>query len=107
MDWINTYQLFLFDFDGLLVNTEEIHFLAYKMMCADRGFELPWDFPRYCKSAHYDAEGIQRDICLELPDLRSQEPSWEILYREKKTNMISLLNQGAVHLMPGVNELLL
>ena len=33
MDWIKKYQLFLFDFDGLLVNTEEMHFLAYKQMC--------------------------------------------------------------------------
>ena len=32
MRWISEYQLFLFDLDGLLVNTEELHYQAYKNM---------------------------------------------------------------------------
>lgn len=106
MDWIHTYQLFLFDFDGLLVNTEEIHFLAYKKMCVDRGYILTWDFNRYCQSAHYEADGMQQDIYREFPALYQQEPDWSVLYAEKRKAMISLLNSGAVHLMPGVEKLL-
>lgn len=107
MEWIYEYQLFLFDFDGLLVNTEEIHFQAYKKMCKDRGFNLNWDFNRYCQSAHYDADALQKDIYKEFPELYKIEPNWTVLYAEKKKNLIDLFKGGAVHLMPGVEDLLI
>lgn len=106
MEWIHDYQLFLFDFDGLLVNTEEIHYRAYKKMCADRGFTLSWDFTRYCFMAHYDSELLKETLLKELPDLKRMEPDWNVLYAEKKRAMIELLNQGQVHLMPGVADFL-
>jgi len=106
MRWITDYQLFLFDFDGLLVNTEEIHFMAYQRMCQGRGFTLPWDFNRYCKSAHYSSDALKNDIYALFPDLQRQEPSWDVLYAEKKQAMLDLLHEGAVHLMPGVEQLL-
>lgn len=106
MRWIHDYQLFLFDFDGLLVNTEEIHYQAYQKMCADRGFELKWDFARYCKAAHYQATGLKEQIYEEIPGLCTMEPDWTVLYEEKKKAMVDLLEQGAVHMMPGATELL-
>ncbi len=106
MHWINDYNLFLFDFDGLLVNTEEIHFLAYKKMCADRGFDLNWDFSRYCQAAHYESDKLQKEIYADLPELYESEPEWVVLYAEKKRNMLNLLSEGAVHLMPGAEMLL-
>lgn len=106
MRWIHNYQLFLFDFDGLLVNTEEIHYLAYKRMCANRGINLHWDFDYYCRLAHYSAEGLRDQIYLQFPDLVAQEPSWQVLYAEKKEAILRLLNEGAVHPMPGVEKLL-
>lgn len=106
MHWVNDFKLFLFDFDGLLVNTEEIHFLAYKKMCADRGFDLNWDFNHYCMMSHYESDKLKKQIYAHLPDLYRMEPSWEVLYAEKKKNMINLLQEGAVHLMPGAEILL-
>jgi beta-phosphoglucomutase len=106
MHWIHDFRLFLFDFDGLLVNTEEIHFLAYKKMCADRGFNLPWNFDHYCMMAHYESDKLKKQIYADLPDLYRMEPRWEVLYAEKKQNMINLLKEGAVHLMPGAETLL-
>lgn len=106
MRWIHDYQVFMFDLDGLLVNTEEIHYLAYKKMCTDRGFDLPWDFSRYCQMAHYEAEGLRENIYGELPLLREQEPSWDVLYAEKKRALLNLLQAGAIHLMPGAKKLL-
>lgn len=106
MRWIHDFRLFLFDFDGLLVNTEEIHFIAYKKMCSDRGFHLPWDFHRYCMASHYESDKIKKSIYAEFPDLYRMEPRWEVLYAEKKKNMIELLKEGAVHLMPGAEILI-
>ena len=106
MAWIHNYQLFLFDFDGLLVNTEELHFIAYKQMLEKRGIPFIWSFERYCKSAHYSSEKLKNDIFNDYPTLKEQEPSWEILYREKQANMQTLLNSKCVDLMPGVEYLL-
>lgn len=106
MDWMQQYQLFLFDFDGLLVNTEEIHFLAYKNMCAARGVKFSWSFDRYCQAAHYDAHALKNQIYIEFPLLREQEPNWDVLYLEKKEELRKLFKKGAVKLMPGVEEFL-
>ena len=106
MRWIHDFQLFMFDFDGLLVNTEEIHYLAYKRMCAARGVKLAWDFNYYCRIAHYSAEGLREQIYAQYPQLQAAEPCWEVLYAEKKQAIIDLLNEGAIHVMPGVEALL-
>jgi beta-phosphoglucomutase len=105
MNWIHEYQLFLFDFDGLLVNTEELHFLAYKRMCAARGLDLDWDFNRYCQAAHYDAHLLRDHLYTHFSNLKLQEPNWDVLYAEKKQAICDLLQEG-VHLMPGVTHLL-
>lgn len=106
MPWISKYQLFLFDFDGLLVNTEELHFLAYKQMMGKRGFTLNWSFERYCQSAHYSSEKFRKEIFEQYPELMKQDPSWEELYREKQAIMEQVLMGESVHLMPGVELLL-
>lgn len=106
MKWIDEYQLFLFDFDGLLVNTEEIHYLAYKKMCHQRGFELLWDFPYYCSIAHYSSDGLRQQIYADFPQLEAQQPNWEVLYAEKKQAFLHLLRNGSVHMMPGAEALL-
>lgn len=107
MQWIDEYQLFLFDFDGLLVNTEEIHYQAYQRMCHQRGFKLLWDFPYYCSIAHYSSDGLRQQIYADFPSLEAQEPKWEVLYEEKKRAYLALLQEGAVHLMPGAESLLI
>lgn len=106
MHWIKEFQLFLFDFDGLLVNTEEIHYLAYIRMCANRGFNLDWSFSRYCSAAHHLAEGLRDQIYEKFPQLLIQEPDWNILYAEKKQAFIDLIQEGPVNLMPGVESFL-
>jgi HAD superfamily hydrolase (TIGR01509 family) len=106
MHWIHNYQLFLFDFDGLLVNTEEIHYLAYKQMCAARGIDLQWSFHRYCQAAHYDAHALREQLYAEFPILKQQEPNWSVLYAEKKAALQKLVKEGSVDLMPGVQEFL-
>lgn len=75
-------------------------------MCSARGFHLDWDFNRYCQAAHYEATALRDQIYAHLPKLKLQEPDWDVLYAEKREAILELLNQGIVHLMPGVAELL-
>lgn len=106
MHWIKDYQLFLFDFDGILVNTEKLHYLAYKKMCSDRGFSLKWDMKTYIRHAMYSADGIKEGIYKEFPDLFRYEPCWDLLYGEKKQAYAELIRSDGTELMPGVEDLL-
>lgn len=103
MKWIRNFQLFLFDFDGLLVNTEHLHYQAYIDMLLGRGYKCDWNFMRFCELAHYNAEALRNQIYAEFPDI---EPDWKILYEEKKKFYFDLLLSGKVELMPGVEKLL-
>lgn len=105
MKWIDHYQLFLFDFDGILVNTEELHFAAYKKICMNRGFILDWDWQTYIRYAMFSATGLKEAIYRTFPDLEKQEPVWDVLYKEKKKAYLDCLKDG-VALMPGVADLL-
>lgn len=106
MDWIKKYDLFLFDFDGLLVNTEEMHYAAYHKMMENRGVILEWDFNRYCQAAHYGATTFRDSISEAYPELLAQVESWETLYKEKQALLLNMLENGSVKLMPGVSNLL-
>lgn len=106
MRWISSYQLFLFDLDGLLVNTEELHYRAYKEMLHNRGYDLPWDFLTYFSIAQKDAEAPKRHIYAQFPELQQKEPRWDVLYQEKKRAYLHLLQTTKVPLLPGVQRLL-
>ncbi len=106
MQWILQYQLFLFDFDGLLVDTERLHHQAYVDMCAQRGFQLDWDFHRFSQAAHHKSTDLRDQIYAELPRLQSLEPNWQVLYEEKKKIFLDLIEQKNVDLLPGVENLL-
>lgn len=103
MKWIRDFQLFLFDFDGLLVNTEHIHLQAYTNVLARRGYDLGWSFARFCELAHLNAKAVREAIYAQFPDL---DPNWEVLYAEKKKNYFELIGSGKVELMPGAEPLL-
>lgn len=106
MNWIQSFDLFLFDFDGLLVNTEELHCAAYRKMCQSRGYNLDWTLSQFFEVAHFDAAGLKNAIYQKFPELQKQEPRWEVLYAEKKRYYQELLEKGDLSLMPGVKEVL-
>lgn len=103
MKWVRKFQLFLFDFDGLLVNTEPLHYQAYANMLRQRGVRFDWSFAKFCELAHLNATALKEGIYAEFPDLES---NWEILYEEKKAAYLDLLSSSKVELMEGAEELL-
>ncbi len=105
MQWVSNFDLFLFDFDGLLVNTEELHFKAYQQLCREKGYTLPWTMGQFFEIAHVGSEGIRRELRLLFPQLF--ETSWEKLYEEKKKLYETFLEEeGLSLLLPGVEPLL-
>lgn len=107
MSWMEDYDLILFDFDGLLVNTELLHYQAYRNMCQARGHDLDWDFRKYVQVAHYRAEALQEQIYAKFPSLKEEEPNWSVLYGEKKQALLKLFHSDPIPLMEGVEEVLL
>ena len=51
---IDDYDVFIFDFDGTILNTEPYHFKAYLKTFKDLGvdFNFDLDFNKYCKMLH-------------------------------------------------------
>ena len=107
MKWIDEFGLFLFDLDGLLVNTENIHYQAYIDMLKRRGFRLDWSFLKFCEVAHFDDQSLKEGVYAIFDDLFDQEPNWEVLRREKNIIYIDLLKSSKIDLMKGVEKLLL
>jgi HAD superfamily hydrolase (TIGR01509 family) len=106
MRWIEQFSLFLFDFDGLLVDSERLHFRAYVEMCGREGFLLPWTFSEFCTLAHYSATKLRDALYAELPDLSRAAPDWSVLYAKKREIYQTLIEQGDIALLPGVENLL-
>jgi beta-phosphoglucomutase len=106
MKWVEDFDLFLFDFDGLLVNTEPLHYQAYLKFCENKGYKLDWSYQEYCMQAHSGPENLKRVFFDLFPDLLEQAPSWEILYNEKKRIYQELLKVNTINLMNGVTNLI-
>ena len=104
MDWIHNFQLFLFDFDGLLIDTEALHLEAYRRMCSEYGYKLELDIVTYNRVAQFDATGPSKAIYSAFPALKSIE--WEILRKRKNQIYLEILSHEAPPLMQGVEELL-
>lgn len=103
MQWIHRFQLFLFDFDGLLVNSEPLHYQAYMNALRKRGVEINWGFARFCKLAHLNDRALREEICAYAPSLAEDWPSF---YADKRRAYEEILAAGQVELMPGVEPLL-
>ena len=103
MNWLHDFQLYLFDFDGLLVDTEPLHYKAYKNILSKNRIDFPLTLERFYQLAHLSATALREAIFEVAPDLR---PNWENFYQEKKVHYQELLDNEPVALMPGAERLL-
>ena len=106
LKWTSNFSLILFDFDGLLVNTEKIHYMAYLETLKILGFNLSWDFQKYISVAHIKAEGIEEEVYKDFPELKRREPEWKNIYKLKRETHLKILREIEVEWMPGALELL-
>ena len=102
MNWLHDFHLFLFDFDGLLVDTEPFHYQAYKKTLSNRGIDFELSLERFYQLAHASATALREALYAAIPDLGT----WENFYQEKKAYYQDLLETQPVALMPGAERLL-
>ena len=100
------YQLYLFDFDGILVDTEPLHYASYMELTRRRGYPLKWSFSRFCAEAHSKAMGFFEGWQREYPHLFDEGPTQGELYEEKKRIYTELLQNNSLKLMEGVQPML-
>jgi HAD superfamily hydrolase (TIGR01509 family) len=105
MSWILDYSPIFFDFDGLLVNTEHLHYQAYERMMERNGMSFPWDFLTFAEVAHKSSHGLRELITSHAPTL-VETLSWKTLYDQKKEEYAQLLEEGNLELMPGAQTIL-
>lgn len=97
MRWIREFDLFLLDLDGLLVDTERLHYRAYQLLCARHRVALPWSFDQYLSVAHLSCDGLEKAL---LPRLGGG--AWDGYYAQKKALYVDLLSTEEIAWMPGV-----
>lgn len=90
---------FLFDLDGLLVDSEPLHFKAFQLTLSEFGYELTWDFKTYCDKAHTQSMGLKKAFLELYPEA---EELWSQIYHKVKLNFSSLIEKETLPLMPGV-----
>lgn len=104
MLWIKDWDLILLDMDGLLVDTEGLHFQSYKEALARFGVTLDWDFGTYCRYAHESTDRLRRELQQRYPQL--VQFAWDEVYEAKRMAYHRMLERTPVDLMPGVERLL-
>jgi beta-phosphoglucomutase len=76
------FDSILFDFDGVLADTEPVHFACWREILAQYGIKLEWDF--YCRNC---AGVDDREMLKIMASLAPSPVEWEVLwnrYPEKK-----------------------
>lgn len=99
------YSPILFDFDGLLVDTERQHFTAYKDLVESFGISFHWNFDTFAPIAHESALSIRKALEEAYPTI-FENLSWKEFYKRKTQRFCDLIKQGTTQFMPGAEEIL-
>ena len=104
-------QALLFDVDGTLADTEEVHRQAFNAAFADAGLDWAWSHARYHALLQVTGgkERIRHYLAQERPDFQLPADADEFiadLHRSKTDHYVDLLTQGEVPLRPGIERLI-
>lgn len=99
----NKFDAFFFDFDGLLVNTEKLHYESYKEMVSLSGFSLDWDFTTYLKYALQSTDVLKNAVYQAVSGLYEYESDWSKLRQLKQKIYSEKLEKGDVEFMAGAD----
>jgi len=104
-------QALLFDVDGTLADTEEIHRQAFNAAFSEAGLDWVWSHERYHEllSVTGGKERIRFYLDQDRPDFQLPPNADEFiaqLHGNKTEHYVAMLTQGEVPLRPGVERLI-
>ncbi|MGV6801738.1 MAG: HAD-IA family hydrolase [bacterium] len=102
-----TLQALIFDVDGTLAETEEVHRQAFNDIFQEDGLDWHWSRNDYCKLLnvtggkerirHYIKDWLKEDPnAVDIPDM----------HQRKTARYVEIMNSGTVQLRPGVERLI-
>jgi len=94
------FDLFLFDLDGLLIDSEAMHWRAYKAMCAQFGCTMTWDLSSYLVTAGSSADALQQRLREEFPQI-FEGREWSEIYALKQQTLFNHIRINPPKPMPG------
>jgi beta-phosphoglucomutase len=97
---IERYEAILFDFDGVLVDSEPVHFECWKEVLAPFGINLPWETYAATCIGVADREmihGFAKELGIDFDQLWAQYPRKKELFRGR--------NETAIQFLPETLEL--
>ncbi|CRI33095.1 Hydrolase, haloacid dehalogenase-like family [Chlamydia pneumoniae] len=97
--YLEDYDVFFFDLDGLLVDTEPCFYRAFLQACAEFSLEVHWDFSTYYSHTTLGTEIFSKKFIEQYP--QAQEYMAEIFAKRLQIYYKSLEHAGPA-LMPGV-----
>lgn len=98
---MNNWQIFLFDFDGTLVDSEPLHHLAYIKTCEESGFALEIDLSAYCALAHLSADALKVHIQKQFFAAKHKPLDWQAFYLRKKSKVMELITSAPLSMVSG------
>ncbi|MEN8124295.1 MAG: beta-phosphoglucomutase [Bacteroidota bacterium] len=97
-------KVFIFDLDGVIVDTAKYHYLAWKNLANELGFD-------FTEEQNEQLKGVSRvrslEILLSIGKVDLSENKKQLLLNEKNKEYLEYVNQmTADEILPGINQLL-
>ena len=97
-------KAFIFDLDGVIVDTAKFHYLAWKELANDLGFD-------FTEEQNEQLKGVSRvaslEILLNIGNIQLTNEHKEILLKEKNEQyLIYIAKMGQDEILPGIKNLL-
>jgi len=102
----------IWDVDGTLAETEEVHRHAFNTAFKESGYEWEWSWEKYCELLQVTGgvERISHFLRSERPGEIAEdifEDEVKRLHKEKTSLYVSMIKSGSSSLRPGVERLML
>jgi HAD superfamily hydrolase (TIGR01509 family) len=108
---VHRLQAIVFDVDGTLADTEEVHRLAFNRVFAEHGLDWHWNPEEYCRLLAISG-GLERITAYgaalrkRFADAAAFDDFVRDLHRAKTRRYGAMLAEGEVRLRPGIRRLI-
>jgi beta-phosphoglucomutase-like phosphatase (HAD superfamily) len=94
------YDLFIFDFDGVIINSEPLHNIFWNKVL--KKYNINFDYYNYCKIFHtLEIDGIKKNL-----EQFYNITNFDVLSNEKNNHYYDFLNNNDIKLISHIHDLL-